>query len=1859
MPDKDILSELSKDPLYRQTAEATDNLIGSHFVDRIKAKEREIAEEDADISKAVSFRNLVPNGAPVNTPVGPLIGTNPVEPVLPEELIEERSRKRQQQISGLLRNSDAWVDKSKNWSKPYGFNTGESDADFDRYYALPNVFKKLGYSPFRDNESLFNANTSWWDEFNRMASRWPLMAGEAMSEQFSQTLNPFEFGANTAYSADFEKNMRIATSSKEGLAYKAINLGGNSAFTFGILGEMILEGVAASTIGSVLDASGVGTPAGLAMQSAYVARAAGGIRKIMGLGKAVKDIQKASKIMHATENAWQSMDNIEKVRKLWDTSKKVGSTAVKDVFSLPLGLNTVGFGRDFAMAKNGVDKLNDFALMRKGVGSLYMDIREMNFAVSESRMEGGSVTNNLVRDLNQEYYLEHGKMAEGEDAERIAETAFKAGNRTSLTNAPIIYLTNKLVFGKAFRGFTPASVVRRELGQAGGDIIINESLRGTGKAVAQVVKGPKKFLMPSYWKQAPLGAAANLLRYTQANWSEGAQESIQDVIATGMEKYYSDVYHDPSMAGSRQALAAFEGGVKSQFSGQGAETFLSGFLMGALVGPVQNVVYQRGWQAVQKMKDPVEFAKIKKEQEDRTNMVVNAINKMDPKQYFSALEKNMVTQISLDKVMNEAQENNDPKSFHDAKGDSMFNHFHSLLQTGNFDYFVSRLEDLKTLSPKELQELSNNAPLDNNFNKSKDMSQRIDSVVKRAKQVQQRYKEVNERFKDDPDIFQYSNAKSPAQYKELLIKMEAYKEAKKHAIYANYGFDDTLSRMGSILDDVATINKPLAKTDSTRFTILFSKTQTRDEIDLLRQEAQIYETGTPDQKKKATAAKKRLNKLEQLSADIDYYQVAFKDYKKGKQSKAGLSNVNEALKDLKKSYFEYVQFNGQQDGEIVINSKIEPSFIGLRDYVQLANDADDFGRSINALHDPENFYKVADRLEGVAKKAYADASKVALASFKKYLAREDEHGLLNSIYDVGAFVAPESIEDLKKGNLENMKFFYIGEGRGQIMPDSPFYKEKILPILKKFKLFKEVVRDEKKDEPKPGEPPVKEPTEPTKIISDFEKALRKNNEYVVGVDPKNSKYYLIKNPETGKEERFERVSSILPSDFTGDSSKYVNATIAGTHVDRIGRQFFIDAGKIEYGKSYTAEDGTKWSPKDLIDEKSFTKLTKALDKMYDQYVTKGKMKILTTDGVLYDRDAKKKVAGTVDIMAIAENGDVSIFDFKTMKFGKYAQYEGRGDRMSIRDKNTNQLTAYDILLDNQYNINAKERKVIPFEIGYDEEGYIDTIQKRPDIAISYDKEVEKLIPRNRVKPKEEAETPVPKIKRPGIEGDIVIDHIEDRVMIGDARTIVQSEAYHERFYNKDGVYKTKNGEYVQIAYKGQVKLAGNDIVGVGDLKLKISKDKFAKNQGFKNWRDYEADAEYADKKLIKGKETVNLYDITYIEPKDLGITPDPVVEGDIIYASTGFGIAKSVAEHPRIYINGDTILREHVRGLEDEYGKDQIEVPKDLNDIEDVFLDFYMSREPVEKEGFRKDIQDLFVRRAKPGKIILTRNWFARGIATQALLVTDRKRLVELFTADGRNDPERSADYALKYEKEAGFTNAIDGVIVVEGVELETKLKKTAKNAADNKQDRLFDNTVKQFEKWHPDMLDEKWEDFSETDNYDKLSLSQINALKQLIAERKKDMKKGVNFTQLNIGEFVKTKKGEVLIVIAKTTGKVKLKNIDKKKKMEAPIWLNKVQVPKVIATVIGKRKVDKVEEVEEETDDIEFEEEEMTPEEIANSNANVEMIDIPLGEEGEEIEQDPEEKVKGIKDAIKNPEEADSAWKEYAKNCAGKNLKK
>jgi len=68
----------------------------------------------------------------------------------------------------ILKEFSKQANDIKNDAKPLSpVLTSKKLTDYERYYNHP-MFQQIGFSPFRDNETLYNENSTVWDDFSRM-----------------------------------------------------------------------------------------------------------------------------------------------------------------------------------------------------------------------------------------------------------------------------------------------------------------------------------------------------------------------------------------------------------------------------------------------------------------------------------------------------------------------------------------------------------------------------------------------------------------------------------------------------------------------------------------------------------------------------------------------------------------------------------------------------------------------------------------------------------------------------------------------------------------------------------------------------------------------------------------------------------------------------------------------------------------------------------------------------------------------------------------------------------------------------------------------------------------------------------------------------------------------------------------------------------------------------------------------------------------------------------------------------------------------------------------------------------------------------------------------------------------------------------------------------------------------------------------------------------------------------------------------------------------------------------------------------------------------------------------------------------
>jgi hypothetical protein len=485
----------------------------------------------------------------------------------------------------------------------YSYNAGpNSNTFYNRYKAYGlEKFEKIGFSPIRDNEALFNARTSTWDDFSRMAtnSLWPLFSKGFVAgpESLFNALSG-DFGVDLAQARAYSEAAAIGQSSKDGFGAFMSNTTMSFAYTAGIITEAIVEEVAGALLAPVTGGA------------SFFAATANNMRKA---GKIFSAADATYDGVRAINQTVKGLDGAADARKFWQTS--VGK------FINPLE-NVTDAWSDIRKGQAAGDNITNLAKVYKTAGGFYRDIRNANMALAEARLEGGFVQEDLYQELYDEYYAEHGNAPDNDTQKEMMKQAKAAGTEAVLWNTMLIYGTNKILLPNLLG---PRGGIRKALTSKTDDIL---DLK-TGKVIFDKAKkggkkGPKsaefkwreksfKGGLKSFGKQ-PLGKTAlGVMGYFKANVSEGLQENAQEVISEVSKGYYKQMFEDPAVVNREFTRGLLSHAIDSQLSAQGFETFASGFMMGMFAKPLNaalpafNVGYNKmfdkeGYQAYREAK---------------------------------------------------------------------------------------------------------------------------------------------------------------------------------------------------------------------------------------------------------------------------------------------------------------------------------------------------------------------------------------------------------------------------------------------------------------------------------------------------------------------------------------------------------------------------------------------------------------------------------------------------------------------------------------------------------------------------------------------------------------------------------------------------------------------------------------------------------------------------------------------------------------------------------------------------------------------------------------------------------------------------------------------------------------------------------------------------------------------------------------------------------------------------------------------------------------------------------------------------------------------------------------------------------
>ena len=889
-------------------------------------------------------------------------------------------------------------------------------SNFLRYYEHPD-FAQLGFTPYADMESYYNANSTIWDDMSRMRGEFGSLVGSGFTSVYRSIGDLFDddnyFSAPDIESGmEFEDAMAVGNSSRGGALAFTNNLLLNSGYTFGIIGsiaveELILAGATYLTGGGAAPVAGVRT----AMNAGRLAKGA-------------KNFFNISKMQTSTRALLNQLKNYDAAKSFWQAAKS-GGKVVGNI----LTPQTYSALKNFKTAKNATQNANNLAKAKAGFGGFYRDFRSVNLALAESKLEGGMVYNELVREGVAIQKKKTGNVTP-EQMALIQNQAGEGAFYTTMTNAPLIFLSNQIVLGNAMGGFN------RSLGKVFNDTF-KKGLNGRlfkGKGVKDAATGKIKDVfedagsgIKGWWTKVKAGgvkgntgmAIAATARYFAANVAEGLQEIGQEAIAVGTKGYYTTVMEDPLAGGVELQNDMILSGMGSQFSGQGVETFLSGFLMGGIVQGPQKLVFQGMPALYNRISDPKAYKEYQEQKKQYVADLVKVHNEAwnstidDPSGLFDPTKLNFLVQKQVAAAMKQNVFAQDRFGFTDEKDFGKFQQLYTIFQNGTSNYFRTQLTDFMQMSDEELGQAFPNQKSEIKSGKAR---QRLQDLVTNLDKFETSFENNKNRFTNPYDRSQYD--KGSRQYILEAIKEKAFEHATYLYMFTEDGFKRATERADSIYTNLT--NDPLfEKMAASDITVLLDIDSINNEMGLLLQDIAVQDKDSKEGKKIIDQKTDKIKKLQTIQQILTAPENLTKDG----------SFDRRKINKLTKAFEQYVQFMAESSNSFVDRSKVQDALKQMVDYHALKGRAKVYDKAIEYLNNPERLNEIVERQIEVNKNIYKNLTKIHKQQIEKYINIKEANTLMNKLFEAGYVGDPEQVKKfLLSGNVNELKNFYDEQG---------------------------------------------------------------------------------------------------------------------------------------------------------------------------------------------------------------------------------------------------------------------------------------------------------------------------------------------------------------------------------------------------------------------------------------------------------------------------------------------------------------------------------------------------------------------------------------------------------------------------------------------------------------------------------------------------------------------------------------------------------------------------------------------------------------------------------------------------------------
>lgn len=873
------------------------------------------------------------------------------------------------------------------YGKITAYDAGPNGDNRDRYLGYGrSTFEKIGFIPGTNNETRYNDGTTTWDDTWRMLKNAVPLYWEGIKAPIMSYLDAGggDFGQDIRAAANYQKASSIGYSTKSGVMPFVANTAMSFAYTAGIMTEAALEAYALKKISPQL---------------------------FTQAGKLMQGVQEAPSFLKTTTDWLKDIKNVDAARSFY-------SQAVNKTVNFINPVNHTWKNFSSTILRNP-ENLSNLARAQRTFGAFYLDARMLNAALSEGRLEGGFIENDMMTQFYKDHYYKTGKVPTEQEMLEYKRTAEHAGLMDTMWNTALVFYSNKIAFPNLMR-FGAFSVAD--------DIVIDGGRLVRDKGKLLFTRDSFGNALRSLYKPKELGRGA--LNYFKGNLVEGLQENMQEAIAEATKNYYTESFYHPNRANFDFAIHTFKEGIQDQLNAQGLETFGSGFLMG-----FGNKFLNYGIGKFSDFKDAYDnkmtygdyIKKVETDGQavaDRVNNALNTVSKFYGDRYFDYGNQSLAAKAIDSKDSN-------VKDQKDAEDSSLLSGVITALNTGTFDMFIDKLNDIKQMTPEEIEDVN---VLNVQPGEGQKALERIDKIIEKAKKIEKRFNYETSKRPNPINVNDYAPGTKEREDAELYYK--AWEIAKFNIIFLNGTFDENLSRLNNLgksfdfLTNQSSPSNPIYQTD---VTALYDRSSLAMEIDTLTNEINSL-TGVEDPKLQAekTAKEKKLARLQKYKEKQDKY-IFFKQEverirKFGQETESPTEEqqkiidsadqeLNEVLaqnekeykealvdylKDITGSETEYLKaLRTLEDNE---KTSVDDLFDKLIDIEKLDSENKTMLQYINMLGDPAAYREHVDRNYKWMKTMYLNKRDMINQNVQQAIKSKEYQALLNILSDRGIFI---------------------------------------------------------------------------------------------------------------------------------------------------------------------------------------------------------------------------------------------------------------------------------------------------------------------------------------------------------------------------------------------------------------------------------------------------------------------------------------------------------------------------------------------------------------------------------------------------------------------------------------------------------------------------------------------------------------------------------------------------------------------------------------------------------------------------------------------------------------------------------------